>query len=522
MALPAVWVGRFLFMETAVRALISVSQKQGVEAFARGLHAQGVAIISTGNTARYLQAAGVAVQQVSEVTAFPEILDGRVKTLHPAVHGGILARRDRPAHMEALATHNIAPIDLVVVNLYPFQETIAQPEVTFQEALEQIDIGGPALLRAAAKNHAYVLVLVDPADYEPVLDALRHDAVDHHLRRSLAAKAFAHTAAYDAAIAAYLTEQPFPVTLPLAFHKAQDLRYGENPHQHAALYGHWADFFEQLHGKDLSYINILDIAAAQALVEEFAPDDATALAIVKHTNPCGVGLGATPLEAWEHAFATDREAPFGGIIALNRALDLPLAQAINEIFSEIVVAPDFDDEALVLLRTKKNRRLVRALRPTTDDPALQLHSVPGGVLVQEPDYAPLRDEQTRVVTARQPTEAEWQAMRFGWRVVKHVKSNAIVYSASDRTLGIGAGQMSRVDSSRVAVMKAQNAGLDLRGAAVASDALFPFPDGVEVAAAVGATAVIQPGGSVRDAEVIAAADRLGLAMVFTGRRHFRH
>ncbi|HEX9373246.1 MAG TPA: bifunctional phosphoribosylaminoimidazolecarboxamide formyltransferase/IMP cyclohydrolase [Roseiflexaceae bacterium] len=505
-----------------MRALISVSDKRGLAAFAAGLRSLGIDICSTGNTARHLGEAGVAVQSVSKLTGFPEILDGRVKTLHPAVHGGILARRDLPEHMDALAAHGIGPIDLVVVNLYPFVQTIARPGVTFDEAIEQIDVGGPAMVRAAAKNHASVLVVVSPDDYDEVLAALREDRVTAVFRRRLAARAFAHTAAYDAAIAGYLADELFPETLPLAFKKAQELRYGENPHQRAALYGDFGQLFEQIHGKELSYINILDIAAIQELLEEFPASEGAALAIVKHTNPCGVGVGATPLEAWERAFATDREAPFGGIIAVNQTLDLALAQAIDKIFSEIVIAPAFDEPALDLLRRKKNRRLMRAPRSVTDAVAPLLHSVPGGVLVQQPDHAPLAEEPLQVVTKRAPTDEELRALRFGWRVVKHVKSNAIVYAAADRTLGIGAGQMSRVDSSRVAIWKAQNAGLSLAGSAVASDALFPFADGVEAAAAAGATAVIQPGGSVRDDEVIAAADRLGMAMVFTGRRHFRH
>jgi len=364
--------------------------------------------------------------------------------------------------------------------------------------------------------------VVSPADYDAVLAALRDDQVTPELRRRLAVGAFAHTAAYDAAIASYLSEVTFPETLPLAFHKVQDLRYGENPHQAAALYGDFGHFFEQLHGKELSYINILDIAAVQELIEEFSPDAGAALAIVKHTNPCGVGLAATPLEAWELAYATDREAPFGGIIAVNQTLDMALAQAIDEIFSEIVIAPAFADDALELLRRKKNRRLMRATRPVAQATTPLLHSVPGGVLVQQPDRAPLAEEQLQVVTERAPTQEELAALRFGWRVVKHVKSNAIVYASANRTLGIGAGQMSRVDSSRLAIWKAQNAGLSLAGSAIASDALFPFPDSVEAAAAAGATAVIQPGGSMRDDQVIAAADKLGMAMVFTGRRHFRH
>jgi phosphoribosylaminoimidazolecarboxamide formyltransferase/IMP cyclohydrolase len=509
-------------MRLRVRALLSVFDKRDIELFAAGLRDLGISMVSTGNTARRLAETGIPAQPISALTGFPEILDGRVKTLHPAVHAGILARRDSPAHMQALEEHAIGPIDLVVVNLYPFAATIARPGVTLDEALEQIDIGGPAMLRAAAKNHPHVLPIVDPADYGAVLAALREGQASPELRRRLAAKAFAHTAAYDAAIAAYLAGEAFPAMLPLAFQKAADLRYGENPHQAAALYGDFFQFFEQLHGKELSYINILDIAAAQELIEEFARTEGTALAIVKHTNPCGVGIGATPLEAWDRAFATDREAPFGGIIALNQALDLPLARAIDEIFSEIVIAPEFGAEALALLRGKKNRRLMRALQPITRSGERLIHSVPGGVLVQQADRGLGGEEPLRIATQREPTATEMRALRFAWRVAKHVKSNAIVFGAADRTLGIGAGQMSRVDSTRIAIAKAQQSGLQLDGSVVASDAFFPFPDGVEAAAAAGATAVIQPGGALRDDAVIAAADRLGMAMVFTGQRHFRH
>lgn len=505
-----------------MRALISVWDKQGVVDFARALTELDVELISTGKTQHLLAEAGITAQPVSAVTGFPEILDGRVKTLHPAIHGGILARRELPAHQQQLVEHAIGLIDLVVVNLYPFAQTIARPDTSLAEALEQIDIGGVALLRAAAKNFPAVLVLVDPADYPAVVETLRNGDDTAALRQRLAAKAFAHTAAYDAAIANYLAETPFPATLPLAWDRAQSLRYGENPHQQAALYGNFFAYFAQLHGKELSYINILDIAAAQELIEEFPTDEGVALAIIKHTNPCGVGQGQTALEAWQRAFATDPDAPFGGVIALNAPCDLPLATAIDEIFSEIIIASDFAPEALALLQKKKNRRLVRALRPITEAGAYLVHSVPGGVLLQESDRAALREEPLNVVTKRAPTATELQALRFAWRVVKHVKSNAIVYAAADRTLGIGAGQMSRVDSSRVAVWKAQNAGLSLQGSVIASDALFPFADGVETALAAGATAIIQPGGSVRDNDVIAAADAAGAAMVFTGRRHFRH
>lgn len=505
-----------------MRAIISVSDKRELAPFAQGLAAHGIELFSTGGTLRTLESANVEAHSISKLTNFPEILDGRVKTLHPAVHGGILYRRDDADHRQQIEQHNIGAIDLVVVNLYPFAQTIAQPNVTLNEALEQIDIGGPTLVRAAAKNFADVLVVVDPADYAVVLQALQNGTVDHQLRRRLAAKAFTHTAGYDSAIAAYLRTEPFPAMLPVAWNKVQDLRYGENPHQPAALYGSFFQYFEQLHGKELSYINILDIAAAQELIEEFDGANGCALAIIKHTNPCGVGVGATQTDAWERAFATDREAPFGGIIVINQPLESALAQQLSKLFVEIVIAPGFADDAWNVLSKKKNVRLMRVRQPVSQNWDLLLHSVPGGVLVQTPDRAPLADEPWDVVTQRAPTDAETQALRFAWRVVKHVKSNAIVYGAADRTLGIGAGQMSRVDSSRIAVEKAQRAELSLRGAVIASDALFPFPDAVEVAAQAGATAVIQPGGAVRDQEVIDAANRLGLAMVFTQRRHFKH
>lgn len=505
-----------------MRAIMSVSDKTALAAFAAGLAAHGVEIFSTGGTLRTLQEANVSAQSISALTNFPEILDGRVKTLHPAVHGGILHRRTNAEHRAQIAQHGWEAIDLVVVNLYPFARTIAQGNVTLDEALEQIDIGGPTLVRAAAKNFADVLVVIDPADYPTVLEALQAGTVDGELRRRLAAKAFAHTASYDSAIAGYLSTDTFPTTLPRAWRKAQALRYGENPHQPAALYGDFFDYFEQLHGKELSYINILDIAAAQELIEEFFPANGCALAIIKHTNPCGVGVGATQVEAWERAFATDREAPFGGIIVVNQPLQGALADELAKLFVEIIIAPGFADDAWNVLSKKKNVRLMRARQPVSAQNDLLLHSVPGGVLVQAGDRAPLADEAWNVVTERAPSDDEKDALRFAWRVVKHVKSNAIVYGAADRTLGIGAGQMSRVDSSRIAVQKAQHASLSLAGAVIASDALFSFPDAVEVAAAAGATAVIQPGGAVRDAEVIDAANRLGLAMVFTGRRHFKH
>jgi phosphoribosylaminoimidazolecarboxamide formyltransferase/IMP cyclohydrolase len=506
-----------------MRALLSVSDKRGIVELGKGLVALGVELFSTGNTKATLVAAGVPVQSVSELTNFPEILDGRVKTLHPSVHGAILARRDRVTHMQTLAELGIVPIDIVVVNLYPFATTIAKPGVTDEEAIEQIDIGGPAMIRASAKNHADVVPVVSPEDYEAVLAAISSGVVSHELRRELAARAYAHTAQYDAAIAAYLSRgEVFPPVLVASAPKTRTLRYGENPHQLGALYGSFDDRFRVLHGKELSYINILDICAVQELIEEFDPREGVALAIVKHTNPCGVAVAATGVEAWHKAFATDREAPFGGVIALNALVDYALAQAIDEIFSEIIIAPDFAPDALTLLMQKKQRRLVRSTAGIAADQHLVVHSIPGGFLVQQPDRELPRGEVWECVTERTPSPTELQALQFAWRVAKHVKSNAIVYTAADRTLGVGAGQMSRVDSARVAVEKAARAGLSLVGSVLASDAFFPFPDGIETAAHAGVTAIVQPGGSVRDADVIAAANRLGIAMICTGRRHFRH
>ncbi len=513
------------------RALLSVWDKTGLVPFAKTLAEAGIEILSTGGTARVLREAGLSVVDLSEFTGFPEMLDGRVKTLHPRVHGGLLFLRGNPDHEAAAAHHGIRPIDLVAVNLYPFEQTVARSGVTFEEAIENIDIGGPAMLRSAAKNHASVTVVVDPADYQRVAEMIRlHGNTTLELRRQLAEKVFARTAAYDAAIAAWLasqnrgTETPAepPERLVLCAPRVQRLRYGENPHQAAALYGRFAEYFAQLHGRELSYNNILDLTSAAALIGEFA-DDPPTVAILKHTNPCGVGQGPTLREAWEKAFATDRQAPFGGIIAVNRPLDGDCAAAIAEIFSEVIVAPAFTEEALEVLQRKKNLRLLRQLKPGPCQSEWETRSVGfGSFLHQQPDQEPTPPPEPRVVTRRAPTEEEWRAMRFGWRVVKHVKSNAIVHAAPDRTLGIGAGQMSRVDASRIAVWKAQAAGLSLVGSVVCSDAFFPFPDGLLAAAEAGATAAIQPGGSVRDAEVIAAADARGLAMVFTGIRHFRH
>jgi phosphoribosylaminoimidazolecarboxamide formyltransferase/IMP cyclohydrolase len=524
------------------RALLSVFDKTGLIPFAQALAAAGLEILSTGGTAKVLREHGVMVSDLSAFTEFPEMLDGRVKTLHPKIHGGLLYLRGNPTHEAAARKHGLKPIDLVVVNLYPFAQTVARTEVTLADAIENIDIGGPSMLRSGAKNHPSVTVVMDPMDYAEVAgQILASGDTTPELRRRLAAKVFAHTAVYDGQIAAYLAKtfglggsaaleglpappapgQAWPAELRLDLPLARELRYGENPHQRAALYGRFDDYFQQLHGKQLSYNNILDLTAAAALAADFA-DQPPTLAIFKHTNPCGAGQAPTLREAWEKALATDRQAPFGGIIAANCPLDLGCAEAVAEIFSEVIVAPDFTPEALALLQKKKNLRLIRSLRPG-GGAAMELRSVgAGSLLAQEPDVKQTDSTGWRLAAKRAPTEAERQAMTFGWRVAKHVKSNAIVFAAADRTLGIGAGQMSRLDACRLAVEKAREAGLSLAGSAVCSDAFFPFADGLVLAAKAGATAAIQPGGSVRDAEVIAAADEHGMAMALTGTRHFRH
>jgi phosphoribosylaminoimidazolecarboxamide formyltransferase/IMP cyclohydrolase len=525
------------------RALLSVYDKTGLVPFAQALAQAGVELISTGGTAKALRDAGLLVIELGDFTGFPEMLEGRVKTLHPKVHGGLLYIRGNAEHEEAVKRHDIRPIDLVVVNLYPFEQTVARPQVTLAEAIENIDIGGPSMLRSAAKNHETVTVVMDPRDYAEVAEEVRkHGNTKLDLRRRLAARVFARTSAYDAAIASYcvkafgsagltslttaatpkLQESQFPPNLVVNVPLAQSLRYGENPHQKAALYGRFSDFYAQIQGKELSYNNILDLTAASGLIAEFAGEPPT-LAILKHNNPCGVGQGTSLREAWDKALATDRQAPFGGIIAVNHPLDLPCAEAIAEIFSELIVAPDFTPEALASLQKKKNLRLLRNLQNALPANALEVRGVGAeSFLVQERDLRRVTAADFNVVTKRAPTDAEIQAMLFGWRVVKHVKSNAILFTGPDRTLGIGAGQMSRVDSSRIAVWKAGEAQLALAGSVVCSDAFFPFPDGLVAAAKAGATAAIQPGGSKQDPDVIAAANEHNLAMVFTGVRHFKH
>jgi phosphoribosylaminoimidazolecarboxamide formyltransferase/IMP cyclohydrolase len=513
------------------RALLSVSDKTGLVDFARGLAALGVELVASGGTARALRDAGLAVVDVAELTGSAEMLGGRVKTLHPRVHGGLLARRDHAGDRADLAEHDLRTIDLVVVNLYPFEATVATPGVSFADAIEKIDIGGPSMLRSAAKNHAWVGVVVDPADYDAVLAELRDDdcALSDATRRRLALAAFERTATYDAAIQAWLAAQlgddaegALPAHLDVGLPRAAALRYGENPHQRAALYGRFLDAVEPLHGKELSFNNLVDVQAALALILDFEAEDDTVVGILKHNTPCGVGQGASPLEAYERAFATDPESPFGGVVVSSRPFDRALAEKVDEIFTEVLVAPDFEPEALELLRRKKNRRLLRFHAERIDRTELDWKRVYGGVLLQEPDVSVEDLASCRVATARKPSDAQLRALAFAWKVVKHVKSNAVVFAAPGRTLAIGGGATSRVDAIHAAVAKAGRVGLELRGSVLASDAFFPFPDGLEVAAAAGAAAVVQPGGSVRDSDVIAAADRLDVAMVLTGTRHFRH
>lgn len=520
------------------RALISVSDKNGVLEFARELSALGVHILSTGGTAKLLLEAGLPVTEVSDYTGFPEMLDGRVKTLHPKVHGGILGRRDLPEHVATMAEHGIGNIDLVCVNLYPFEATIANPDCSLEDAIENIDIGGPTMVRSAAKNWAHVAIVTDSADYPALVGELKANGgkLAKATRFELAKKAFTHTAAYDGAISNYLTSladgvvagKPervaFPNRLNAQFIKVQDMRYGENPHQAAAFYrdldpaaGSIAHY-QQLQGKELSYNNIADADAAWEAVKTF---DDTACVIVKHANPCGVAVGPDTLSAYKLAFATDTTSAFGGIIAFNRPVDAATVEAVTGQFLEVLIAPSFTEEAKAIIAAKKN---VRVLEIPLEAGAnrFELKRVGGGVLVQTPDIRNVTPEELRVVSKRQPTAKEMSDLLFAWRVAKYVKSNAIVFCKDGQTAGIGAGQMSRVDSTRIAARKAQDAGLSLAGAVAASDAFFPFRDGIDVIAEQGIKAIIQPGGSMRDEEVFAAADEHGIALVLTGVRHFRH
>ena len=524
-------------------ALLSVSDKTGIVEFAQALAQRGVKLLSTGGTARQLQEAGLAVTEVAAHTGSPEILDGRVKTLHPKIHGGLLARRDSAEHLDTLKEHGIDRIDLLVVNLYPFRETIAKAGCTFEDAIENIDIGGPAMLRAAAKNHGTpaggVAVVIDPSDYTRVLAEIdEQGAPSYGLRLELAAKVYAHTAAYDGAIASYLTSltarepaqsesperSPWPNVLTLQVRRHQELRYGENPHQQAAFYtdhpvrAGLLGSYRQLQGKELSYNNIADADAAWECVRSF---QSSACVIVKHANPCGVAVGNGPLEAYQQAFKTDPTSAFGGIIAFNRPVDEATALAVSAQFVEVLLAPGYSSEALAVFAAKKNVRVLEVPQGNGHND-LDIKRVGGGWLVQTPDDFQVPQDAFKVVTTKAPTEEQMRDLMFAWKVAKYVKSNAIVFAANGMTLGVGAGQMSRIDSARIASIKAANAGLNLNNSAVASDAFFPFRDGLDVVADAGATCIIQPGGSVRDDEVIAAANERGLTMVFTGTRHFRH
>lgn len=514
------------------RALISVSDKTGILAFAKALRSFGVELISTGGTERYLQDSGIEVRPIAEVTGFPEILDGRVKTLHPHVHAAILARRDNPDHLRQLQELGVTPIDMVVVNLYPFESTVARPDVSEEDAIEQIDIGGPTMIRAAAKNFADVAVVTSPHQYESLIDEMRElgGALSAETCRELAVQAFRRTALYDAAIYNHLAargaREPLGRVHTLFVEKIQDLRYGENPHQGAAFYGPAEPprvglaAAKQLHGKELSFNNLLDLDAALNIVREFREPAAV---VIKHTNPCGIATGEPLVEAYRHALATDPLSSFGGVVGVNRPVDKDTAEAISEMFTEAVIAPGFEDAAMQILKGKKNLRLLACdeiREPRRPD--LDLKRITGGYLIQDQDTKTLDDVEFTVVSKRAPTATEEAALRFGWRVVKWVKSNAIVLCDGQRTLGIGAGQMSRVDSVHLAADKARRAGHSLEGSAMASDAFFPFRDGIDAAAEAGVTAVIQPGGSVRDNEVIEAADEHNMCMIFTGIRHFRH
>jgi phosphoribosylaminoimidazolecarboxamide formyltransferase/IMP cyclohydrolase len=525
------------------RALLSVSDKSGIVEFAKSLSDRGVQLLSTGGTAKLLAQAGLPVQEVSDYTGFPEMMDGRVKTLHPKIHGGLLARRDAESHLSAIAEHGIGRIDLLVVNLYPFREAVAKPDCAFEDAVENIDIGGPAMLRAAAKNHGTeaggVTVVIDPSDYARVLQEFdtQDGVTSYALRLDLAKKVFAHTASYDGAIANYLTsltDAPaqtavpvrvaYPDVLTIQINKTQEMRYGENPHQSAAFYtdakpaaGLLANY-KQLQGKELSFNNIADADAAWECVRTF---DAPTCVIVKHANPCGVAVAEGPLQAYQKAFQTDPSSAFGGIIAFNRPVDGATAQAVSKQFVEVLLAPSYDDEARAIFAAKQNVRLLEVPMGAGEN-AFEVKRVGGGWLVQQPDSYNVPRDQIKVVTKIAPTAAQMEDLLFAWKVAKYVKSNAIVFTGNGMTLGVGAGQMSRIDSARIASIKAANAGLSLAGSAVASDAFFPFRDGLDVVAEAGATCVIQPGGSMRDAEVIAAADERGIAMVLTATRHFRH
>ena len=510
------------------RALLGVSDKAGLADLARALARHSVEILSTGGTKAALESAGVHIKAVEDFTGFPEILDGRVKTLHPKIHGGILARRSEPSHQRAMAQHGLEPIDLVVVNFYPFEQTVAREGVSLDDAIENIDIGGPTLVRAAAKNYADVAVVVDPADYPALMRELDENsgAISAATRWRLARKAFARVTAYDCAISNYLGaaagSDPLGETFSLSLDRAQTLRYGENPHQTGALYGDFPRIAEQLHGRELSFNNVFDISSAVNLILEFADYREAVVAILKHNTPCGVGVAPTLKGAWDKAFATDPDSPFGGIIIANQPWDMEFAHTVDELFTEVLIGTDFGPGVLEFLRKKRNRRVMRFHPEAVRRAEFDLKKVVGGLLVQTPDLSIEDPREGKVVTKRAPTDAEMRALTLGIRVAKHVKSNAIAFVAEDRTLAIGGGATSRIDPVYAAREKAARLGVSLKGSVLASEAFFPFPDGPTLAAEAGATAIAQPGGSARDEEVIAAADQHGLAMVFTGVRHFRH
>jgi phosphoribosylaminoimidazolecarboxamide formyltransferase / IMP cyclohydrolase len=513
------------------RALIGVADKAGVADFAKALERHGVEIVSTGGTASALETAGVKVRSVENFTGSPEMLDGRVKTLHPKIHGGILARRADESHRRQMQQHRIEPIDLVVVNFYPFEKTVAKPDVSLEDAIENIDIGGPTMVRAAAKNYADVTVIVDAADYQAIAEELHANegSISAATRWRLARKAFARVAAYDAAISNYLgthagngDEAALGETFNLTLGREQALRYGENPHQQGALYGRFLEIAHQLHGKELSFNNVVDISSAMNLMLEFEDERRAVVAILKHNTPCGVGIADTLKGAWDKAFATDPDSPFGGIIVANRVWDLDFARAVNELFTEVLIGPAFPADVIEFLRKNKNRRVIAFNSNAVDRKELDIKKVLGGLLVQTPDLAIEDPRKGKIVTRRAPTDAEMRALTFGVKVCKHIKSNAIAFVAEDRTLAVGGGATSRIDPVYSAREKAARLAVSLEGSVLVSEAMFPFPDGPTLAAEAGATAIVQPGGAMRDDKVIEAADKYGLAMIFTGVRHFRH
>jgi phosphoribosylaminoimidazolecarboxamide formyltransferase/IMP cyclohydrolase len=507
------------------RSLLSVFDKTNIIPLAQALQAAGVELIATGGTAEILRKEAIAVTEISQVTGASEMLDGRVKTLHPSIHAGILARTSHQPDKDELKQHNIQPIELVVCNLYPFQEVIQQPDCTPSIAAENIDIGGPTMIRSAAKNFAHVCVLTNPGQYHDFISQIEAgNSINFEYRRQCARQAFNHTAKYEACVANYFNDMQNDgsvAQLNIALPKSRDLRYGENPHQQAAVYGNQQEWIDCFHGKALSYNNFLDIDAALRLIADFKGDKPTC-AILKHTVPCGVAADENLITAWEKAFATDTSSPYGGVVAVNEELDLETAKAIDEIFTELILAPSFSPEAKKLLQQKKNRRLIHIKKLPLQNKSVDFRSIFGGALSQQSNTGSLDFDSVEIPTKRKPSEQEMKDLKFAWKVVKHVKSNAIVYARDNRTIGIGTGQPSRIDSSEIAINKARNEGLDLQNTVIASDAFFPFADGLQAAAEAGATAAIQPGGSIRDKEVIEEANRQHMAMVFTGRRHFRH